>query len=161
MGERTLSVLPARRQAARRVRCAAPLEDELDTAIDDLDAVLAGGDGPVRLDESGHLVIGKLSAESVPDEVDELRDRLVALLPRVPLASVLIQMDRRFTGALTHAAGKTARSADLARNLFACLIAQACNIGLVAMAEASGIYDKLAWTAEWYLREDAPRTRRS
>jgi hypothetical protein len=138
----------------------ARVEDELDTAIDDLDGELAGGDGPVRLDESGHLVIGKLSAESVPDEVDELRDRLVALLPRVPLASVLIEMYRRcgFTGALTHAAGKTARSADLARNLFACLIAQACNIGLVAMAEASGIsYDKLAWTAEWYLREDTLR----
>ncbi|MGH3515820.1 MAG: Tn3 family transposase [Haloechinothrix sp.] len=47
----------------------------------------------------------------------------------------------------------------MARNLFACLIAQACNIGLTAMADASGIsYDTLAWTAEWYLREDTLRT---
>lgn len=89
-----------------------------------------------------------------------MRELLAGLLPRVPLASVLIEMDRRcgFTGSLTHAAGKTARSVDLTRNLFACLIAQACNIGLVAIAEASGIsYDKLAWTAEWYLREDTLR----
>ena len=42
------------------------LEAELDTALDDLDETLAGGDGPVRLDESGALVIGKLTAESVP-----------------------------------------------------------------------------------------------
>lgn len=138
----------------------AGLTDELHAAVGDLDEMLAGGDGPVRLDDSCHLVIGRLTAESVPDEVDVLRDRVAALLPRVPLASMLIEMDCRcgFTGALTHAAGKTTRSPDLARNLFACLIAQACNIGLVAMAEASGIsYDKLAWTAEWYLRDDSLR----
>ena len=32
----------------------------------------------------------------------------------------------------------------------------ACNFGQTAMAEASGIsYDTLAWTTEWYLREEA------
>jgi len=138
----------------------ARLQEELDEALTDLDATLADGAGPVRLDGDGHLVIGRLSAESVPDELDALRDRLAEYLPRVPIASVLIEMDRRcgFTGLLTHGAGQTARSADLTRNLLACLIAQACNIGLTAMAEASGIsYDTLAWTAEWYLREDALR----
>jgi hypothetical protein len=64
----------------------------------------------------------------------------------------------RFTGFLTHAAGKATRSTDLARDLFACQIGQSCNLGLVAMAEACGIsYDRLAWTAEWYLREDSLR----
>jgi hypothetical protein len=44
-----------------------------------------------------------------------------------------------FTDALVHAGGKTARGAELVRNMFACLIAQARELGLVAMAEASAI----------------------
>ena len=69
-------------------------------------------------------------------------------------------MDSRigFTEALVHAGGKVARSPELVRNIYACLIAEATNLGLVGMAEASGIpYDVLAWTAEWYLREDTLR----
>jgi TnpA family transposase len=69
-------------------------------------------------------------------------------------------MDNRigFTDALVHAGGKTSSSPELVRNLYACLIAQATNLGLVAMAEASGIpYEVLAWTAEWHLREDTLR----
>jgi len=38
---------------------------------------------------------------------------------------------------------------------YSVLLAQACNLGLAGMAEASGIsYDALAWTTEWYLREE-------
>ena len=86
----------------------ARLQEDLDEALTDLDATLADGAGPVRLDGDGHLVIGRLSAESVPDELDALRDRLAEYLPRVPIASVLIEMDRRcgFTGLLTHEPAK-------------------------------------------------------
>jgi TnpA family transposase len=46
----------------------------------------------------------------------------------------------------------------LKRNLLAVLIAHATNLGLVRMAEACGIaYDSLAWTAEWYVREETLR----
>jgi hypothetical protein len=134
--------------------------EELDAALTDLDTVLADGTGPVRLDENGQLVIGRLTAETVPDEAAALLDDLVAMLPRIPLASLLIELDRRtgFTDRLVHAAGKQARSAELKRNLIACLIAFATNMGLTAMSEASGIsYDVLAWTAEWYLREETLR----
>jgi TnpA family transposase len=135
-------------------------ESELELALGDLDAVLAKGDGQVRLTDQGELVISPLSAESVPAEADTLRNELMALLPRPRLASLVIEVDHRigFTEALVHAGGKTARSAELARNLYACLIAQATNLGLVGMAEASGIaYDVLAWTSEWYLSEDTLR----
>jgi len=138
----------------------ADTEDELDRGLADLEAVLSGGAGPIRLSEQGELVIPPLAAESVPAEADVLRDELMELRPRPPLASLLIEMDNRigFTDALVHAGGKTARSAELVRNLYACLIAQATNLGLVAMAEASGIpYEVLAWTAEWHLREDTLR----
>ena len=64
-------------------------------ALGDLNAVLAKGDGQVRLTELGQLVISPLSAESVPAEADDLRDELMALLPRPRLASLVIEVDHR------------------------------------------------------------------
>ncbi len=138
----------------------AATEAELDRGLGDLEAVLAGGAGPIRLSEAGELVIPPLSAESVPDDAEVLRGELMELLPRPRLASLLIEMDNRigFTDALVHAGGKSARSPELTRNIYACLIAQATNLGLVGMDHSSGIpYYVLAWTAEWYLREDTLR----
>ena len=107
----------------------AAVEAELDTALEQLDAALAGDASPIRVDDHGQLVIPRLTAESVPDEVEQLRGRLVDRLPRAQLVSVLIEMDRRsgFSTALTHAGGKTARAGELTRNLYACVLAQACN----------------------------------
>ena len=68
---------------------------ELDTVVAELDGVPAHGKGPVRLDENGDLVIGPLSAEDVPVEAAELKDELTGLLPFAPIASVLIELDRR------------------------------------------------------------------
>jgi hypothetical protein len=77
--------------------------------------VLADGNGPVRLGDDGELVIGPLTAETVPDETEVLRDELVAMLPRIPLASLLIEVDRRtgFTDLLVHAGGKQTRPPEL------------------------------------------------
>ena len=134
--------------------------DELHAALGDLEQVLADGNGPVRLGDDGELVIGPLTAETVPDETEVLRDELVAMLPRIPLASLLIEVDRRtgFTDLLVHAGGKQTRPPELKRNLIGCLIAFATNMGLTAMSEASSIsYDVLAWTAEWCLRQQTLR----
>jgi Tn3 transposase DDE domain len=81
-----------------------------------------------------------------------------ALLPRVPIASVLVEIDARagFTDRLTHAGGKVTRPPDLRRNLLYVIIAEATNMGLGAMAESCGVpYDVLAWTAEWYFSAEA------
>jgi hypothetical protein len=44
------------------------------------------------------------------------------------------------------------------RNVLAVLTAGATNLGLARMAEACGVpYDLLAWTAEWYVREETLR----
>jgi len=135
-------------------------EAELHVALADLEEVLASGAGPVRLNERGDLVIPPLSAETIPEEAAELLAELVDLMPRPQIASLLIEVNQRtgFLDHLAHAGGKVARSPELARNLYAVIIAQASNMGLTAMAEASGIpYDVLAWTAEWYLREETLR----
>ncbi len=131
--------------------------DELHAALSDLEAQLARGVGPgeVRLTADGELVIPPLTAEDMPAEAEALRAELGALLPRVPIASVLVEVDARtgFTDHLVHAGGKAVRSAELKRNLLYVIIAEATNMGLGAMAESCGVpYDVLAWTAEWYFR---------
>lgn len=131
---------------------------ELHTALADLEAQLAMGQpGQVRLGEDGELIIPPLTAEDVPSEAEALRDELSAMLPRVPLASVLVEIDARtgFTDHLVHAGGKVSRSPELKRNLIYVIIAEATNMDLAEMAASAGVsYDVLAWTAEWYFRPE-------
>ncbi|WAX79575.1 Tn3 family transposase [Streptomyces sp. KMM 9044] len=134
--------------------------DELDDALADLESTLRKGDGPVRLGDDGELVISPLSAEDIPSEAEDLHAELERMLPNVPIASLLVEMDRhtRFLDCFTHAGGKQTRSPQLKRNLIACLIGLSTNLGLHGMAASCGIpYDVLAWTAEWYIREETLR----
>ncbi|MFG1869659.1 Tn3 family transposase [Micromonospora arborensis] len=136
----------------------AQADDELHTALTDLETQLAKGNpGEVRLTDDGELIIPPLTAEDVPAEADALRAELAGMLPRVPIASVLVEVDARtgFTDHLVHAGGKVNRPAELKRNLLYVIIAEATNMGLSAMAESCGVpYDVLAWTAEWYFRPE-------
>ena len=82
------------------------------------------------------------------------------MLPFAPIVSLLIELDRRtgFLDCFTHAGGKQSRGPELKRNLITVLISHATNLGLTRMADACGIsYDILAWTAEWYVREETLR----
>jgi len=136
----------------------AQADDELHTALADLETQLAKGNpGEVRLNDDGELIIPPLTAEDVPAEADALRAELAGMLPRVPIASVLVEVDARtgFTDHLVHAGGKVARPVELKRNLLYVIIAEATNMGLSAMAESCGVpYNVLAWTAEWYFRPE-------
>ena len=134
-------------------------KDELHTALSGLESQLARGAGPgeVRLSSDGELIVPPLTAEDVPADAEALRAELGAMLPRVPIASVLVEIDARtgFTDHLVHAGRKVNRAPDLKRNLMYVIIAEATNMGLAAMAESAGLsYDMLAWTAEWYFREE-------
>lgn len=74
--------------------------------------------------DDGELVISPLTAEDIPSEAEELRAELERMLPNVPIASLLVEMDR-YTGFLdcfVQAGGKQTRSPQLKRNLIACLI---------------------------------------
>lgn len=147
-------------KSADPARALATATDELDAAMGELEKVLAGGDGPVRLDEAGDLVISPLSAEDVPAEATALKAELTEMLPFAPIVSLLIELDKRtgYLDCFTHAGGKQARSPELKRNLIAVLRAYSTNLGLTRMAEASGLsYDILAWTSEWYVREETLR----
>ncbi|GAA5050107.1 Tn3 family transposase [Nocardia callitridis] len=138
----------------------AALTDEWHAAVAELEQLLAAGDGPVRLDEAGDLVISPLTAEDIPTEAIELKAELTEMLPFAPIVSLLIELDKRtgYLDCFTHAGGKQARSPELKRNLIAVLLAYSTNLGLTNMAAASGIsYDILSWTAEWYVREETLR----
>lgn len=140
-------------------------KEELHAALEDLEVVLAAAapedTGRVRLDCDGKLVIPPLTAENVPAEAKAIRDELSGMLPFAPIASLLIELDHRtgFLGCFTHAGGhKQTQSVELKRNILAVLIADATNLGLTKMAEACGVpYDVLAWTQEWYVREETLR----
>jgi len=109
--------------------------------------VLAAGDGPVRLDDAGALVISPLTAEDVPGEAVALKAEPTDMLSFAPIVSLLIELDGRIglLACFTHAGGKQARTRELKRNLIAVLISHATNLGLTRMADACGIsYDILA-----------------
>jgi Tn3 transposase DDE domain len=138
----------------------AAVAGELHQAMGELEHTLAAGDGLVRLDDAGDLVISPLTAEDIPAEAVALKTELTEMLPFAPIVSLLIELDQRtgFLDCFTHAGGKAARSSELKRNLIAVLLAHATNLGLTRMADACGIpYDVLAWTAEWYVREETLR----
>ncbi|MGI8414360.1 MAG: Tn3 family transposase [Solirubrobacteraceae bacterium] len=129
---------------------------------DDLEVLLADPDGPVRLDEHGELHLSPLAAEVVDPAVLAERDAVVARLPGLPLTELLIESDLEATWSkhLTHAGGAKPRVPALEhrRNLYAAIIAQACNYGTSRMAELTGIsVDTLDWTTQWYLREETLR----
>jgi TnpA family transposase len=140
-------------------------KEELHAALAELESVLAdsppGDRGTIRLDGDDHLVVPPLPAEDIPAEARELKDELAGMLPFAPIASLLIELDARtgFLDCFTHAGGrKLSKSAETKRNILAVLIAMATNLGLARMSEACGVsYDVLAWTMEWYVREETLR----
>jgi hypothetical protein len=140
-------------------------KEELHAALEEMEKTLANAlpddTGAVRLDADDHLVIPKLTAEDIPSEAKELKDELVSMLPFAPIASLLIELDGRtgFLSCFTHAGRKKlTQSPEVRRNILAVLIAMATNLGLARMSEACGIsYDVLAWTMEWYVREETLR----
>lgn len=106
------------------------------------------------------MVITPLAAETLPDDSVRLQAIVAERLPKVELAELLIEVDRwcNFTEHLIHAGGATSRTRDLPIHLYAATLAQACNFGLANMAEVADLSPRqLAWTTEWYLREESLR----
>lgn len=127
-------------KSANPARALAAAEDELGQALGELEQVLAAGDGPMRLDDGGDLVVSPLSAEDIPVEATALKAELTSMLPFAPIVSLLIELDKRtgFLDGFTHAGGKQSRSPELKRNLIAVLISHSTNLGLTRMADVAG-----------------------
>jgi TnpA family transposase len=111
--------------------------------------------------EDGRLALSRDEKIPIPDSAKALRTALLALLPRVTLPTLLIEVDSwvHVRQHFTHpnaAIGRTwaVRDPALDVTLFAVILAQGCNLPLTTMADAASLpYHHLVHTADWYVRE--------
>lgn len=103
----------------------------------------------------GELTISPLR-RSVPDEAEALKARLYAMLPRVRVTDLLVEVAAwsGFADQFVHARSGEAASDQSA--LMGTILADATNLGLGRMAESSrGLtLARLRWTAEWHVRDE-------
>ena len=86
----------------------------------------------VTVDDDGRLHVERLQAVPEPPSLVELRRQVNAMLPRVDLPEVILEVmawESRFVAAFTAASGGRTRLGDLHVSIAACLTAHALNIG--------------------------------
>jgi len=113
-------------------------------------------EGSLILDEKGQLHLPQLE-KAVPEEVERLKKRVYALLPHLPLADVLLEVDN-WTGFLRHFTHLTSADAPIGTQkleLVAALMGMGMNLGLEKMAESCPYtYRQLSWSIDWHIREE-------
>jgi TnpA family transposase len=110
----------------------------LDAALRDVAARISTGATDTRVDEAGRLHVPKLTAVPEPPSLVDLRKRVAAMLPRVDLPEVILEVMAwvpEFTAAFTAVSGGQTRLEDLHISVAACLTAQALNIGYAPVAK--------------------------
>lgn len=131
---------------------------ELDTAWRDVAAGVTAGD-EVRLDEQGRLHAAAVRAMPDPPSLVDLRARLEAMLPRVDLPELILEVmawHPGFLAAFTAASGGATRLADLHVSLTAALCAHALNVGYAPIvADTPALTrDRLSHVDLHYLRPE-------
>lgn len=131
-------------------------EAELATCMGQVEGLLARKDSHVRV-EDDDLILSPLEADKRPASAEALEDLITARLPHVELSELLIEVDAwtHFSDHFVHVAGAETLRPTLLPQLYASLLAHACNFGLEQMAHSTDIsYRQLAWCTTWYLREE-------
>jgi Tn3 transposase DDE domain len=131
-------------------------EVELAIAMAQVERLLARKDSYLRI-EDDRLVLSPLEANPRPASADALAERIAERLPRVELSELLMEVDTwtHFSRHFVHAADAGGLRPTLLPQLYASLLAHACNCGLEQMAHLTDLaYEHLAWCTTWYLRED-------
>ena len=109
------------------------------------------------------LDIANLDRLEEPDSLVELRKKLTAMLPRVDLPELLLEIHQStgFADEFTHvgesSAGGGARVEDLQKSVCAVLVAEACNVGLEALVKPDDpalTKSRLSWVAQNYFRAE-------
>ena len=96
-------------------------------------SVVPGAEGKMRLS------VERLDAVDIPASLLELRVVTAAMLPRIDLPDLLLEVHSwtGFLDAYVHVSGAGTRVRDLAMSVAALLIADGCNVGLVPVTDPS------------------------
>jgi TnpA family transposase len=120
-----------------------------------VDRLLDRHDG-IRM-EHGELIVPMDKGDELPASARALEEHVSRRMPHVDLTDLLLEVDQwtGFSQHLTHAAGGQPRTDALLLHLHAAVLAQGTNMGPVEMAHSANLmYDRLAWTSSWYIREE-------
>ncbi|MFB4273597.1 Tn3 family transposase [Nonomuraea sp. GTA35] len=93
----------------------------------------------VRIDEAGKIHLTGVKAIEEPPSLIDLRNRTTAMLPRVDLPEVILEVmswEPRLVEAFTAASGGRSRLEDLPTSIAACLAAQSMNVGYRPIAKS-------------------------
>jgi Domain of unknown function (DUF4158)/Tn3 transposase DDE domain len=110
----------------------------LDAALRDVAAQVSAGSIEATVDDQARLHLPHLSAIPDPPSLVDLRRRVAAMLPRVDLPEVILEVMGwvpEFTAAFAPVSGGRSRLDDLHVSVAACLTAQALNIGYAPVAK--------------------------
>jgi len=112
-----------------------------------------------RKDGKATLTITNLDKLEEPDSLIQLREQTAALLPRIDLAELLLEIQAKtgFADEFTHVSETEARAGDLATSVCAVLLSEACNIGLRAVEHRDYpalVRGRLHWVQQNYLRAE-------
>lgn len=93
---------------------------------------------------------------SIPANVKSFVDKATALLPRVKITELLLEVDQwtNFTEHFTHL--KSNETAEDKTLLLTAILADGINLGLSKMSEScpGATYSKLSWLQDWYIRDE-------
>lgn len=134
---------------------------ELDSAYREVEQHLAQNQALTLTLQDGQPQLRLTAPEAMddPPSLKKLRAQVAARLPVIDLAELLMEV-HTFTGladAFTHVADGKSRVSDLQLSVCAVLLAQACNIGLKAVARPeipALTLSRLSWVGQNYVRAD-------
>ena len=135
-------------------------EAELVDLMGQVEARLNNPDGDLR-EEKEQLILTPFEAQARSVELERLSTLIGARLPRLDITELLIEVDSwtEFSAAFEHLHSPHSRDRKLLLHLYACLLAQACNLELPQMAASAKLsYHKLSWCNAWYIRDDTLRS---
>ena len=127
----------------------------LDQTLTKVDSLAKAGQLPDAVVDEAGLKITPLT-NSVPDEVSGLMQKAYAMLPRVKITDLLMEVDE-WTGFTRHFRHlKNGEEAPDNTLLLTAILADGINLGLTKMAEACpGVtYSKLSWLQSWHIRDE-------
>ena len=128
---------------------------ELRELLPRVDRILDRPEG-IRM-ENGELIVPRDEGDDLPERAKALEAQVSRRIPHVDLTDLLLEVDQwtGFSQHLTHAVGGQPRTDALLLHLHASVLAQGTNMGPVEMAHSANLmYDRLAWTSAWYVREE-------